>query len=86
MSPLLLPALPSKQVPEIPHFLRMGRLDLIGLKGQDNTLPILRISSDGWYCIGRGEDIQQRIERKPSGTGNFVWSNILQYYSNFLLQ
>lgn len=38
-SPLLLPALSSKQVTKITHFLRMGQLDFIVLKGPDNTFP-----------------------------------------------
>lgn len=49
-SPLLLPVISSKQVSEISHFLRMGQLDLIAPKGQDNNFLTLRIYSDGWYC------------------------------------
>ena len=37
--PLLLLGFPSKQVTEITHFLRMGQLDLIALKGQDEMCP-----------------------------------------------
>lgn len=80
--PLLLPTLSSKQVIEITHFLRMGRLDFIALKGPDNTCATLRISLDG-TVLGREGHIQQRLGRKPSDTGGFVCSNILENVAIF---
>lgn len=81
-SPLLLPALSSKQVTEITHFLRMGRLDFIALKGPDNTCATLRITLHG-TVPGRGGNIQQRLGRKPRDTGSFVGSNILESIAIF---
>lgn len=55
----------------------MGWLDWTALKEQDKVFATWRISSVAGAIAGRRGDIQQIAGRKPSDTGNSVWSSIL---------